>query len=294
LEKNVTTIDFESLAKRRHSMKRSILFGALSFCLSLTAFAESPALERTKHALGVPLASPVAVIPTLANTPGRHGAFFKTRVVIHNLTGNSYSLDAILCGPSGVVAQQSIPLSAGEYRVYDNFLQDVFNYRGAGAVLLGGDINSLNPDDSDLLTDAANKFSVTAEVYSDSPNGRHTTSVVNGILPFVDPGPSAYSAGITVDQDQRVNVGVFNLGITATSVQAVVHDASGAVTQTIDFSVGPLAWQQKAVSKSVADGFIMWQIDARASLPFLWAVSVDNRSNDGTLTWPVRPAPTLE
>lgn len=275
-------------------MKRSILFGALSFCLSLAAFAESPALERTKHALGLPLASPIAVIPTLANTPGRFGAFFKTRVVIHNLTPNSYSLDAILCGPNGVVAQQSIPLSADEYRVYDNFLQDVFDYRGAGAVLLGGDINSLNLDDPNLFTNAANKFSVTAEVYSDSPHGRYTTSVVNGILPLVDPGPRAFSAGITVDQDQRVNVGVFNLGLTTTSVQAVVHDSSGSVIQTIDFSVGPLAWQQKAVSNSVADGFITWQIDALASLPYLWAVSVDNRSNDGTLTWPVRPDATVE
>ena len=59
-------------------MNRSILIGALSLCLSLPALAESPALERTKHALGLPLATPLAVIPTLANTPGRFGAYFKT------------------------------------------------------------------------------------------------------------------------------------------------------------------------------------------------------------------------
>ena len=276
-------------------MKRSILFGALSFGLSLPAFAESPALERTRHELGVPLASTFAVIPTLANTPGRYGASFKTRVVIHNLTGNSYSLDAVLCGPNGVVAQRSIPLSGNQYQVYGNFLQDVFNYRGDGAVLLAGDTNALNLDALDLFTGSANKFSVTAEVYSDSPHGRNTTSVVNGILPLVESGPRAFSAGITVDQDQRVNVGVFNLGLTRISVQAVVHDSSGSVTQTIDFGVGPLAWRQKAVSNAVANGFIRWQIDAAPeSLPFLWAVSVDNRSNDGTLTWPVRPESSSE
>ncbi len=275
-------------------MNRSILIGALSLCLNLPALAESPALERTKHALGLPLATPLAVIPTAANSPGRFGAYFKTRVVIHNLTTNSYALDAILCGPNGIVAQRSISMSANQYRWYDNFLQDVFDYRGAGAVILAGDINSLNLDGADLVTDAPYKFSVTAEVYSDSPNGRYTTTVVNGIVPLVDSGPRAFSAGITVGQDQRVNIGVFNLGVSTVPVQAIVHDSSGFVTQTIDFSVGTLSWQQKAVTNNVANGYIRWQFDARDGLPFLWAVSVDNRSNDGTLTWPIRADVTLE
>ncbi|MCY3756520.1 MAG: hypothetical protein OXG96_02245 [Acidobacteria bacterium] len=275
-------------------MNRSILIGALSLCLNLPVLAEGPALERTKHALGLALATPLAVIPTLANTPGRFGAFFKTRVVIHNLTSNSYTLDAILFGPNGIVGQESIPLSANQYRSYDNFLQDVFNFRGAGAVVLAGDINSLSLDEADLINDAPYKFSVTAEVYSDSPNGRYTTTVVNGIVPLVDSGPRAFSAGITVGQDRRVNVGVFNLGVSTIPVKAIVHDSSGFVTQTIDFSVGALSWQQKTVSRPVDNGFIRWQIDARGGLPFIWAVSVDNRSNDGTLTWPARPGVTLE
>lgn len=275
-------------------MTRSILFGALSLCLGLPALAEGPALERTKNALGLPLATPFAVIPTLANTPGRFGAYFKTRVVIHNLTDNSYSLDALLCGPSGIVARQSISLSANQYRSYDNFLQDVFNYGGAGAVLLAGDVNSLDLNDPNLAVNAPFKFSVTAEVYSDSPNGRYTTTVVNGIVPLVDSGPSAFSAGITVGQDQRVNVGVFNLGVNTVLVQAIVHDSSGNVVQTVDFRVGALSWEQKSVSRDVANGFIRWEIDARDGLPFLWAVSVDNRSNDGTLTWPTRPEAIVE
>lgn len=80
-------------------------------------------------------------------------------------------------------------------------------------MLLAGDVNSLELDDPNLVINAPYKFSVTAEVYRDSPNGRYTTTVVNGIVPLVDSGPSAYSAGITVGQDQRVNVGVFNLGV---------------------------------------------------------------------------------
>ena len=274
-------------------MKHPILCGALSFCLCLPAVAEGPAVDRDTHSLGLPVATPMAVIPTSANTPGRFGAYFKTRVVIHNLTSRAYSINAVLCGPSGIVSQSSISMSPNQYRLYDNFLQDVFNYRGAGAVLLLGDIDTLDPNDPDLLTDAPYRFSVTAEVYSDSPNGRYSTTVVNGIVPLVDEGREAYSAGVTVGPDQRVNVGVFNLGDSTSSVQAVVHDSSGMVVQTIHFTVGAFSWQQKNVGGQVTDGYIEWRIDSsRGALPYLWAVSVDNQSNDGTLTWPIRPEVT--
>ncbi len=271
-------------------MKHPILSGALSLCLCLPALAEGPALDRETHPLGLALATPLAVIPTSANTPGRFGAYFKTRVVVHNLTSRSYTISALLCGPSGIVSERSISMSPNQYLSYDNFLQDVFNYEGAGAVILLAEISSLNLNDPDLIGNAPFKFSVTAEVYSDSPNGRYTTTVVNGIVPLVDAGPEAYSAGVTAGPDQRVNVGVFNFGDSTTSVQAVVHDSSGMVVQTIHFTVGAFSWQQKNVSRPVTNGFISWRIDASPdTLPYLWAVSVDNQSNDGTLAWPTRP-----
>lgn len=271
-------------------MKHPILSGALSFCLCLPAFAEGPSVNRDTHPLGLALATPLAVIPTSANSPGRFGAYFKTRVVIHNLTSRSYTINALLCGPSGIVSDRSISMSPNQYLSYDNFLQDIFDYEGAGAVVLLAEISSLNPSDPDLLGNAPFKFSVTAEVYSDSPNGRYTTTVVNGIVPLVDTGTEAYSAGITVSPDQRLNVGVFNFGDATSSIQAVVHDSSGMVVQTIHFTAGAFSWQQKNVSSPVTDGYISWQIDSSPdTLPYLWAVSVDNRSNDGTLTWPIRP-----
>lgn len=271
-------------------MKRAILSGALSFCLCLPAIAEGPGLDRDTHPLGLPLATPLAVIPTTANSPGRFGAYFRTRVVIHNLTSSSYTINALLCGPNGIVSERSISMSPNQYLSYENFLQDVFDYRGAGAVILLAEISSLNPNDPDLVGNAPYKFSVTAEVYSDSPNGRYTTTVVNGIVPLVDAAPEAYSAGITVGPDQRLNVGVFNFGYSTSSVQAVVHDSSGMVVQTIRFNAGAFSWQQKNVSSLVTDGFISWRIDSSPdTLPYLWAVSIDNQSNDGTLTWPIRP-----
>ena len=56
------------------------------------------------------------------------------------------------------------------YYVWDNFLEDVFDYRGGGGIWLRA------PEEED-------RFYLTAEVYTDSPNGRFSTTVVNGIFP---------------------------------------------------------------------------------------------------------------
>lgn len=87
----------------------------LSAFLNLPAFAEMPVLERIKQEVGIPLASPLGIIPTSANTSGRHGAYFKTRVVLHKLTDRSYSIVAVLTGPSGIVGQRTLGLSAWQY-----------------------------------------------------------------------------------------------------------------------------------------------------------------------------------
>ena len=56
------------------------------------------------------------------------------------------------------------------YYVWDNFLEDVFDYRGGGGIWLRA------PEEED-------RFYLTAEVYTDSPNGRFSTTIVNGIFP---------------------------------------------------------------------------------------------------------------
>ena len=224
------------------------------------------------------------MIPASANNAGRQGAYYKTRVVIHNVTNHDFSLLAILYGPEGRVGTpKSIQVPAGSYHVWDNFLQEVFDFTGSGAVSLVAEA-VLTTDDFDDITD---EFSVTAEVYTDSENGRFTTTVVNGMIPLIRGETIAASAGVTVNEHQRANLGVFNLDPEEpATVRAEVHDAAGNVVETIDFEAGPGQWKQRNIRVPVDNGIIWWETIQGAA--WLWTVAVDNLSNDGTLTYPIR------
>ena len=90
---------------------------------------------------------------------------------------------------------------------------------------------------------------------------------------------------VTVDRFTRTNAGVFNSSNQSQTVTArVYYSASDDPNQTITFSLPPKAWAQKSVSARGEGGYIYWTIPREA---YLWVVSVDNRSNDGTLAVPI-------
>lgn len=248
---------------------------------SLTVQAEHPPIQRVARELGFAVAAPLAIIPTSANSPGRHGAFYKTRVVIHNVTEHSYNVQAILCGPGGRQDPKVIPMEPHGYKAWDNFLEAVFDYRGTGSVILvvGDDFESIF---SDAFLTSAEVFSLTAEVYTDSPNGRFSTTVVNGMFPVGLPRNTAWNAGLSVTSKQRVNVGVFQLGPDS-SIKARVYDSHGTLVETLRFEAEQFTWHQKTISAPVENGFIEWDLPEEGSYP--WMVTVNNQSNDGTLVW---------
>lgn len=263
-------------------MKRFLFAIAFVLLGAPAAFPEDALPDRSIHEVGRPMPTYLGVIPASANSPGRHGAYYKTRVVMHNVTSHDFTVQAILYGPKGRVARKAIRMAAGSYRVWENFLKEAFDYTGAGAVTLRAE-SSLTLDE-DEITDM---FSVTAEVYTDSPNGRFTTTVANGLMPLISGETTAVSAGITIDENQRVNLGVFNPETDArAAVRAKVYDAGGTMIEEILFEADPGEWRQKSIRAPVTNGVIWWEITEGAA--YLWTVAVDNRSNDGTLTWPIR------
>lgn len=276
----------------KHALKRLVACAALLVSPVWPAFPETPPEESDRHKLGLPIPSPIAVIPTAANTRGRFGAHFKTRVTIENLTSNDFPLTHILFGPQGIVEQRTYRISAKRFYVLDNFLERAFGYSGNGAVVLLADLNlDINDPgsfDPDRFVNSPHKFSTTAEVYTDSPNGRFSTTVVNGIVPLVDERTSASHVGITVNQNQRVNLGAFNLSENSNTIRAEVWDSSSrSLLEVIEFHMRPFSWQQKPINVSLDLGFIRWEIEG--GLAYLWAVTVDNRSNDGSLVWASTP-----
>ena len=271
--------------------------------------------ERDTHAIRFATSIPDWIVPTMANTGGRSGAFFKTRVVIHNHTSSSYFIHALLFGSEGFVGSTTIPLEPNASRIWDNFLGEVFDYSSNGAVVFysfGLDdadqecANSNMPDVPILSTngDCGNSrfFSVTAEIYTDSPSGRYKTMVVNGvpsqtslpiatapdllndfldIIPIPIP-PPPLNTGISVNEMERANLGVFNFTGAARSIQAEVMDASGNLVEVVDFGMVPKwSWQQKAIVGPVNNGVVQWKVE-EGGMVHLWAVVVDNQSNDGS------------
>ena len=210
------------------------------------------------------------VIPTMANSPGRFGAFYRTKVILTNFDSD---LDLVvrLYGPNGFVNRRSYSMEANHYRVWGNFLSDFFDYRGAGAVEFSGNA----------------PFAVSAEVYTTSSQGKYTTVVHNGPAPLTPYLSRAASVGVvTVDGATRTNAGVFNNSNRSQTVTANVYypdSDSEDPDQTLTFSLPPKGWAQKTVTAKGEGGYIFWRIPREA---YLWVVSVDNGSNDGTLGVP--------
>ena len=94
---------------------------------------------------------------------------------------------------------------------------------------------------------------------------------------------------VAVDGSTRTNAGVFNSSNRSQTVTARVYypdSDSDDADQTLTFSLPPKGWAQKPVSARGVRGYILWSVPWEA---YLWVVNVDNRSNDGTLVFPVAP-----
>lgn len=216
----------------------------------------------------VPVASTSLVVPSVANVTGVTGSVFRTRLSIFNPTAFTYPIQATFHDVSGNMSKLNITMAAGQLRVYDNFLGDVFGTIGAGSVRLesrqipGGSPNF--------------QFVVNAEVWTVVSGGRYGTSVTTIIG-----GASAsesYSAGVRVDTEFRSNVGCFNDSTSANTVVADVFDGSNNLVTTVTLSVPPNAWAQTAIPASLAAGFVRF----RPSQPaYCFAVVVNNTTNDG-------------
>ena len=218
-----------------------------------------------------PLTSRHWVIPTTANVPGRFGGIFKTNLTLANLSEEDIEVTAKLYGSQGLVKEETISLEAVTYSSRNNFLDSLFGYRGAGAVEFTAD----------------KPFQVASvEVFIDTSSGRNTTVVLNQPTPPLLYTGSAISLGVNVNDDKRTNIGVFNSSSQDQTVTARVHsDERGAdPVQIIRFNLPAKGYSQKSVSARVEDGFIRWLIPREA---YLYVVSVDNNSNDGTLTFPI-------
>jgi len=210
------------------------------------------------------------VVPTSANVGGQQGTFFKTRLAILNVTQQSYTIQAILYSGGGQVAIANIPMSPGGLVNYENVLQELFGFVGAGALVFDS-------------FGSGREFFITSEVYNEKAGcGRFYTVVTGG--PILEPSLAELdnvSLGVFVDSANRTNVGIFNDSNTESTVVYELFNASGVRLAQVSRTVGGKTWNQFGLTEaSVTGGYIKWKVTGGPV--FLWAVVVDNASGDGT------------
>jgi hypothetical protein len=208
-----------------------------------------------------------AVLPSSANAPGALGSQFRTKVTILNATSKAYTITVTLYNSSGQTATGSIPMAANQFRAYDNFLAEVLNYSGTGAIVF--ESGSEGAD-----------FIVTEEVYNDLGAGRYKTVVSSGsLLENSLPDFDSFSLGIIVDANNRTNIGYFNDGAEEATITADVFNDSGTVVKSIEVTLAPKGYGQQGLSDTVSNGYVRWRVTGNV---YCYAVVVDNRSADGT------------
>ena len=230
-------------------MKR-ILFALM---ITLPLFAQRPQTNNT-------FASDQQTVPVMANVTGIGGARFTSYVALFNPTSSAYSVTVSLYDADGTKRDAMISLAAGELKTYTNFLQDVFQYTGGGAVTFRSPSSN-------------NRFIVSSEVRT----GGYSTPVPS--LDFAGSNSRSFSAGVSVDSTWRTNIGCFNQSSVANTVTATVFDKSGTQTLgTVTLNLAPNAWGQTAVPQIVSDGFVRFTPGEAA---VCYSVVVSNTTNDG-------------
>jgi hypothetical protein len=239
-------------------MKR-LLIAILALAIAAPTFAQS--VRR------LDFASDFQTIPVMGNTPGAFGSTFQTYVALLNPTPSSYTIQASLWDAQGVGHDASITLAAGELKVFQNFLAEVFNFTGGGAVTLkapesaGGTHN--------------NRFIVSTEVRT---SGTHYSTTIPA-LEFAGTNSRSFVAGITVDSSTRTNIGCFNQSAVANTIKATVLDNSGKnVVGTTTLSLPANGWGQTGISSIVSNGYVQFDPSEAA---VCYAVIVDNTTSDG-------------
>ena len=233
-------------------MKRLLCLAAIAL-LAMPVFARDVRTET--------FASDFQTVPVMANTVGAGGAVFRTLVSILNPTSAAFPVDATLYDAAGTEHVAVIALAAGESKTFTNFLNDVFDYSGGGAVTF----RSSNPDQ---------RFIISAEIWTDG--GRYGTGIPAIEFPGSD-SPS-FSPGIAVGTLSRTNVGCFNQAETENRITATVLDASGLAIGSVELKLPGNAWGQTALSTIINGGTVRYTPSDAA---VCYAVVVDNSTNDG-------------
>jgi hypothetical protein len=196
---------------------------------------------------------------------------------LYNPNSSSITVITQLLTPTGGSAVKNIVLAPGDLYWSDNFLADEFGYYGGAGI---GMIDST----------ASHLYFATAEVYTDSTNGRYSTPLVGMFtrdrVPRASESGYARVEGLRMDAENRANFGCSNTDAVTSVVAAEIRAWNGSSwnTQTVTLTLPPGAWQQLPVPIQGEWIRINFRLTAGGGAlgTYCYGVTVNNRSNDGT------------
>ncbi len=192
----------------------------LVICLILTLASPSVASD---------LVSSAHYFPVVSRTDGLAGTRWFTSVQIANPQGENLTITARLSS-AGTFQTETVVVAAGETKNWPDFLGEVFEFEGNGALFLEADAAS-NPD----LSSERRAFAASMRIFTEGVDGG---SFGQGV-PSLDPVSgflgdwTAYFPAVSLwgqpgVEGFRTNVGFWNIGAEDAQMRLRLLDASGA------------------------------------------------------------------
>jgi hypothetical protein len=220
------------------------------------------------------------LLPTVAKTAGRHGAFFSTDVVLFNademVPANVSLAFYPAAHPDGEPVTVSLSLPPLSTRTLSDVVGNAFRSSGFGPV-------HVSAPESVVLASRTN---------STGAGGGSYGLLAPGVSPDRSIGagePPVYLAPVFRPSSSRLNAGFVETAGASASVEVLIRDGSGTVKGRFDVELEALGSRQvsdvQAAAAVGADAGDLLEVHVRggSGRVVAWATAVDNGSNDGLL-----------
>jgi hypothetical protein len=188
------------------------------------------------------------LIPAAGSAQGANGTFFKSDIIIINLTSHNQML-YLQWLPAGTTSTGvvSITLPAQSGLRSADFVHDYFNTTGLGSIVVTG-VTSAGAIDSTAV------LYVNSRIWTPEPGTSGTTSQSFPAVPVstINSPVAALFAigGADNPANYRVNVGIVNVDQTNTQTFAIT--LPGTTTQTFTVTIPPMSMQQISLGSGLS------------------------------------------
>jgi hypothetical protein len=255
--------------------------------LTTSLAAQSSNFTPERDDLIVPLtAASHILIPVAGDVPGANGTHFRSDINLINLRDVAQTVQ-LRWYPQGAngsgLSVRSITLSATSGVSSENFVADILQRTGLGAIDIIGVTAEGVPDTNALLHATARIWTPEA----DDNNGIADEGTMSQTFPAISMPTSAVTAktifGVRHSDQYRLNVGITNPAATTQRFRVTTYVfASPIETTSFEIELPPMSMQQVNVPATASGNaqITIENLTGGAGSWHGWASSIDNKSGD--------------